>query len=151
MLVMAMTVAAAALSHRGRVLNALWVLATIDMAAMTYLSLPMADRNAGVTYAAVAYLCAGALFWLLNPLRRSGSPRAGTSTRRLAAVVADPGEQSAEAQRRLDKAAATPREEAALASDVTPGVRVTLAVMAVSMAYMLTAMQFTHMTGPMMR
>lgn len=43
-----------------------------------------------------------------------------------------------------------PREEAAPASDVTPGMRVTLAVMAVSMAYMLAAMRFTHMTGPTM-
>lgn len=43
-------------------------------------------------------------------------------------------------------------ENAALASDVTPLLRVTLAVMAVSMAYMLTAMQFMHMhmSGPMM-
>lgn len=105
------TLAAAAWRRTGRP-DWLWTAATADMAAMTYMSLPAADRAALPSYLLVTYLCVEALLWALVP---SPSPRM--------------------------RAAGHDR-----AASPSPGVRATLAVMSVSMAWMLVVMQSMHMT-----
>ncbi|WP_170110910.1 DUF5134 domain-containing protein [Antricoccus suffuscus] len=81
--------------------NWLWAASTVGMLVMAYMSLPVGDHLATVTYLLVVYLAGEALVWVCNPLR--------------------------------------------LAADVTPAVRLSLAVMALGMGYMLVAMQTMHM------
>lgn len=137
----------------------LWAASTVDMMAMLYMSLPATHRSAIATYLFLAYLCVEVLLWSLAPLGR--------------AVPAEPGRVAAAAGRAGD---ALPQEGAADggagpgtllktaagphtghhptgrlgAAALTLGVRMTLAVMSASMAWMLIAMQTMHMAMPMM-
>lgn len=126
-------------------LSWVWLATTLDIAIMTYMSTPARQWAALLTYLVVAYLVVETLLWLTARIPDSGGPaRAGA-----------PAEQHT-----LDSTTShggvliLTRPIVALwhnrpESDVTTGVRLTLAVMSLSMAWMLIAMQNMQMSGAM--
>lgn len=140
-----------ALWRRDRVLNWLWLASTVDLLAMTYMALPAADRDEGVTYSFVAYLVVEALVWLSDPLSRLARKAAcreedtavAAAGRNGAAQVATLTRPRVRQTVSSDPACGSMR----LVADVPVAVRLTLVVMSASMGWMLVAMQTMRMTG----
>lgn len=114
---------AAAIMFRLRdgALNPLWILATMEMAAMVYMFLPMSARSMLVSFVLAAYLAAIGLLWALG--RWDGHYHAAQPS----VVDGD----SANPMLLAAAAAAVPRRQA------MPLLRVSLATMTAGMAYML--------------
>lgn len=150
-LTVAVGLGGAALWRRDRMVNWLWAASTVDLLAMTYMALPAADRDAGVTYSFVAYLVIEALVWLSDPLPRlvrKGACREGDTG--VAAARRNDAELGATLTR--PRVRQTVSSDAAcgsmrLVTDVPVAVRLTLVVMSASMGWMLVAMQTMRMTG----
>lgn len=131
--------------RRERALNPLWIASATDMLAMTYMLIPPMSRPATLTWVVVAYLAVQTLAWATGawgrlPLYRPATPTPGGA---LPAPVPPAGGHSALAPETT--MTATPASTAGpsrtgLSGHTTPGVRVTLAIMAAAMAYMLAAM-----------
>lgn len=145
---------AAMLWHRDKLMNWLWAGATVDMLAMTYMTLPTHDRDETLTYLFVAYLAVEVVIWLSNPLPR-------WFTRQMTTIPqSDPDISGPRTQPDPVTPAGTLSltrlkshhtgetcESMRLVADVTIGVRITLAVMSASMGWMLIAMQTMQATG----
>lgn len=114
--------------HEGA-LNPLWLATGLDMLAMTYMFLPATGRPATLTWIAIAYLAGHASAWASNLWSRI--PLHSTITSGATAVGAGDGPGAAQAH----------RPTLGLSGETDLGVRITLAVMAASMAYMLLAMR----------
>ncbi|MGH3492322.1 MAG: hypothetical protein ACRDRL_25795 [Sciscionella sp.] len=139
-----LVVAAVAIGARRREgrLNPLWASAVLDMAAMTYMLLPPQDRIGALTGVAVAYLAGQAIAWALGLWDRAPRLRPAAQTAR--------GAEEPEALDHREAGAATVlarRQHSAergqrfgLQAHCTPSIRISLAVMAASMGYMLLAM-----------
>jgi hypothetical protein len=127
---------------RTRRLSWVWLATSLDMAIMTYMSTPADHFPAILTYLAAAYLLFEALLWLSARIPDPGAPtRPGASTEQQT-----PGTASHGAVLTLTRpiiALWNNRPE----SDVTTGVRLTLAVMSLSMTWMLVAMQNMQSSG----
>lgn len=143
LLTVATVTLAAVLYLRERVLNPLWLVSAVDMLVMTYM-LQAAWRPAVVGYVLAAYLCGQAVAWCLGLWRRVPALESGTPT-----PGGSPGPGGgawpAGAGSALAVAtAAPPAEQAGHSAGLrAPGawdVRVSLAVMALSMAYMVAIM-----------
>lgn len=129
--------------RRDRLLNWLWAATTVDMAAMTYMALPAADRPATISYLAIAYLAVEVVIWLSDPVPRLRALlRTRTPQPRPDPAPPPTGGGTATRARPAYRATtAAERESVRLAADVTVAVRATLAVMSASMIWMLLAMQ----------
>ena len=138
------------LRRREGVLNPLWMLATLDMLAMTYMLLPPPTRPTWLTTAVVLYLAAQALVWSLGgwdrlPVFRRGSPRR-TPTATRVSPNAEPDSVQHPGPAPPTPLTTDPAPENAtgpvvgLTAHSTVAVRLTLAVMTASMAYMLAVM-----------
>jgi hypothetical protein len=142
----AMTVALATtavlLRRREGALNPLWMASAVDMLAMTFMLLPSAAQPAAVRSVFVAYLTCQMLAWALGlwdyvpvlqpvppPPGPVPGPRATATTRRVQAVAPITAILAHNRDRVLG-----------LTAHCTPAIRVSLAVMAASMAYMLAVM-----------
>lgn len=109
-----------------------WAASMFDQVLMAYMLLPPAARPAALTSAAIAYLVAAAVAWLLVPERFTCmTPPRGVPVRQRVAV----------AVREQPIVAAPQRFSSRLAGNLTTGVRLTLTVMTLAMAWMLLAMQ----------
>ncbi len=117
-----------------------WLASTVDMAVMTYMSLPRDDRPAWITYVAIAYLLVETLLWLVATAPSAAPP---SDLPEAAADERTDGATATAVRTRPSALARLNRPE----SDVTLGVRTTLAIMSLSMAWMLLAMQTMHMAG----
>ena len=109
----ALAITAVVVRSRERVLNPLWVVTAVDSAAMSYMAAIMLSPSAvpaAVTWVVVAYLAGDALAWLLDLWDRTVISR----DRSIGSIE--------------------------LSGHSTLDIRLTLAVMAASMAYMLAAM-----------
>lgn len=131
-----------------------WAAVAADQLLMTYMLLPLADRPAALTYPAVAYLVAAAAAWLVVPERFTCmTPQRGVPVRDRPAPPnpspADARSVGAVALRGRPQAtsAVAQRLSIRLAGNLTTGVRLTLMVMALSMAWMLLAMQAVSAAG----
>jgi hypothetical protein len=109
-----------------------WAASMLDQVLMAYMLLPPAARPAALTSVAIAYLVAAAVAWLLVPERFTcmTPPRGVPVRQRLAVAVGD-----------RPMVAAPQRFSSRLVGNLTTGVRLTLTVMALVMAWMLLAMQ----------
>lgn len=139
---------ALALRRVAEVDRRVWAASMADQALMVYMLLPIAQRPAALTYVAAAYLVAAAAAWLVVPERFTCmTPQRGVPVRdrpapldsisaqtRPAAAVAVLGPS-------LATATAPHRLSVRLVSNLSAGVRLTLMVMALAMAWMLLAMQ----------
>lgn len=123
----------ATLGRREGGLNPVWLVTGLDMMVMTYMFLPGSARPAALTWIAVTYLVGQVGAWLANLWAR---PRRGV------AVPDAPETQAAVATAQGPGAAtaAAPRRQFGLSGCAALDVRITLAIMAASMAYMLAAM-----------
>lgn len=115
--------ATAAFRHREGVLNPLWVTSAADMLVMGYMMLPATARPGWLTSVLVGYLTIQVVVWALGlwdraPAFRSPAP----------AVLDVPANTSGAGG------------VATMTAHSAPTVRISLAVMAASMAYMLVAM-----------
>lgn len=136
----------------------IWGVTTLDQLAMVYMLVPLAQRPAGVTSVFVGYLVLAALAWLVNPLavvdaiRSRPGPvlevRAAVATaaaRQPAPLPVDAVDRTEDAlpasDSHPDSTGDSPSVPMRIAADLTLGVRITLAIMAVAMAWMLLAMQ----------
>lgn len=129
---------ATVLRRREHVLNPLWLATAVDMLAMTYMWLPTAARPTVLTWVFVAYLVGQMLAWATGlwshiPVLR---PAAAATTSMLATTASrQPSASSTAAAQAMGISRAV-----GLPADPRPDVRVSLAVMAASMGYMLAAM-----------
>lgn len=134
-----LAVTTAVLRRREDVLNPVWVASCLEMLAMTYMAvimqLPTDARPTPVTWLVVSYLASQILAWAFGIWDRvpALTPRtqvvSATSPNGTASSAAPP-------------VAETPatRPSVGLPAHYTPAIRVSLAVMAASMAYMLAVM-----------
>jgi hypothetical protein len=125
-----------------------WAASMADQALMVYMLLPIAPRPAALTYLAVAYLVAAAAAWLVVPERFTCmTPQRGVPVRDRpapsgpASARARPAAAVAVLGRSLATTTAAQRLSVRLVSNLSAGVRLTLMVMALVMAWMLLAMQ----------
>jgi hypothetical protein len=139
---LALVTTAVVFRRQERVLNPLWMASAVDMLAMTYMLLPPAAQPAGVRWVFVAYLACQALAWALDiwdrvPVLQPAPPppapvpasRATATTGRIQAVAPAttiPGQSGGRVL--------------GLTAHCTPAIRISLTVMAASMAYMLAVM-----------
>lgn len=126
-----------------------WVAGTVDQLLMVYMLAPLTQRPAVLTYAAVAYLVVAAVAWLLVPEKQPGmtsfrgdlDPGPGGLRR----VALAPSRSSvAVAPVAVSAVAVAPRTspaDHAPSSHLTTGVRLTLTVMSLAMAWMFVSMQ----------
>ncbi|MCH0559715.1 DUF5134 domain-containing protein [Streptomyces sp. MUM 16J] len=161
LLAVAIAVVTVALSLREGVLNALWVASAVDMAAMAYMLLPAHTRPSAVSWVFVVYLAGQTLAWTAGVWARiptlrtpvtaptvtpapapvttsapgamplpapAGSGHSGSGSG--SSAVSDPGGRSGGGL----------RPGGGLVADGSPGIRISLAVMAAGMAYMLAVM-----------
>lgn len=138
--------ATAVFRRREGILNPLWLLSAVDMFAMAYMLLAPAARPVWLTWVLVAYLSAQVLGWAFGVW-----DRLPVFARRFPAAAAPEGSPTAARRTPQHENAVTPladdpAPEAAsgpvvgLTAHSTVAVRVTLAVMAAGMAYMLAIM-----------
>lgn len=113
------------LRRREGLFNPLWVAAAVDMLVMTYMLLPAGTRPVALTGVFVLYLGAQAVAWALGLWDRAPAYRSTAPT-----PAGGPGTPSAGGT----------GAGVGLVAHSTAAVRVSLAVMAVSMAYMLAIM-----------
>jgi hypothetical protein len=138
----ALATTAVVFRRRERVLNPLWVASAVDTLAMTYMLLPPAAQPTGVRWVFIAYLACQTLAWALGlwdrvpvfqPAPSALGPvpatRATATTGRVQAVATAMAIPAQSGDRVLG-----------LTAHCTPAIRVSLAVMAASMAYMLAVM-----------
>lgn len=118
--------AAIVFRYREGVLNPLWVASAVDMLAMTYMLLPAAVRPAWLTGVFVTYLTVQVGMWALGLWDRT--PAFHRSGGAEPAVLDVPPSNAA------------PTAVVGLRAHSTPTVRLSLAAMTASMAYMLVAM-----------
>lgn len=123
--------------RREGALNPLWLATSIDMAAMAYMFLPMNAQPLLLTWVVIAYLAAHALVWLCDVWARAGS-----------FTLADPPGEPLPPSGGAGTAVVQ-RRSLGLSGKVDLSVRITLAVMAASMGYMLLAMGPTASMAPM--
>ncbi|MFZ0121089.1 MAG: hypothetical protein WAN20_02855 [Pseudonocardiaceae bacterium] len=138
----ALATTAVVFRRREHVLNPLWVASAVDTLAMTYMLLPYAAQPAGVRWIFIAYLACQILAWALGlwdrvaVLQPALPPILPVPT---TGVTASTGRVQAVAP-----ATAIPAQSGdrvvGLTAHCTPAIRVSLAVMAASMAYMLAVM-----------
>lgn len=127
----ALAVTALLARRRDGVLNRLWVAAAADALAMTYMLAP--SHAAAVSLMLVVYLFCQALAWALGLWTRAAVPPRTQVSAALSSTAA-----STTAVAAASPAAATPA--VGLPVHAGPAVRISLAVMAAAMAYMLAAM-----------
>lgn len=126
LLAAAMGAGALLLRHATGAERGIWVAAMGDQLAMVYMVIPLAARPAGLTALVVAYLVAAAAVWVAGRAWLTRVRRAAATAGWTPGVRAGPG--------------------SAPTFGPTVGVRLSLAAMAVAMAWMLLAMQ--AMEGP---
>lgn len=124
-LAVALVGAALYFGSRERVINPLWVVSAIDMAAMVVMLVPMNERSAAVSYGLVAYFAVQALAWSTGVYDRIPAV-VRTRVSMLATEPAMP--------------ATTTGATVGFTAHATVTMRVTLAGMAAGMGYMLLAM-----------
>jgi hypothetical protein len=102
----------------------------VDQVLMAYMLLPPAARPAALTSVAIVYLVAAAVAWLLVPEQFTcmTAPRGVPVRQRVAVTVHE-----------LPIVAAPQRFSSRLVGNLTTGVRLTLTVMTLTMAWMLLA------------
>ncbi|MGB7795292.1 MAG: hypothetical protein WBL53_03380 [Pseudonocardiaceae bacterium] len=138
----ALATTAVVFRRREHVLNPLWVASAVDMLTMTYMLLPSAAQPAGLRWVFIAYLAWQILAWALglwdrvpvlqpapSPLGPVPATRATATTGTVQAVAAATAIPAPSEGRVLG-----------LTAHCTPAIRISLAVMAASMAYMLAVM-----------
>lgn len=128
--------------HREGVVNPLWALAAVDMLAMAYMLLPMAFRPGWLTFVFVVYLAGQVVAWAFGAWDRLPVFRpSGTTSEASARGRAAAGRSDGPALLATDP---VPEYDAGsvvgLTTHSTVAVRVTLAIMAAGMAYMLAVM-----------
>jgi hypothetical protein len=131
-----------------------WAASMADQALMVYMLLPIAQRPAALTYLAVAYLVAAAAAWLVVPERFTCmTPQRGIPVRNRPAPLdsisrqARPGAAVAVLGPSSATTTVAQRFSVRLVGNLTTGVRLTLMVMALAMAWMLLAMQAVSAAG----
>jgi hypothetical protein len=129
----ALAVTALVVRRRDGVLNRLWVAAAADTLAMTYMLAP--THAAVVSLVLLVYLFCQTLAWALGLWTRTVVP---LPTPASAAIASEPAAASSAAVAVTSPAAAN--RAVGLAVHDGPAVRISLAVMAAAMAYMLAAM-----------
>lgn len=139
-LTLAVAATAVVVGRREAVLNPLWVASAVDTLVMTYMLLPAAARPAGVSWVLVGYLACQVLAWalglwdhvaVLQPAPAASAPM----------PVTTPATEQVHAPAPATTNPARSRNRVlGLTAHCTPGIRVSLAVMAASMAYMLAVM-----------
>ena|SRR5699024_954889 len=115
---------------REGVANPLWLATTVDMLAMTYMFLPMANWIPVITGVLVGYLCLQTIAWATNLWARIPLYAGNTTTSGTPAVTDGPGTANSRAF----------TSRVGLTAITDGSVRATLAIMAAGMAYMLLAM-----------
>ncbi|ASU81359.1 DUF5134 domain-containing protein [Actinopolyspora erythraea] len=143
---LAQAVTTVALRAREGAVNPLWLLSTVDMLAMVYMLLPPATRPDWLNWVFVVYLACQAVAYGLGTWDRLPvfTSRAPTSVAAGAATAAP--EHTRDHEHTVTPLTAEPAPDPAagpvvgLVAHSSLGVRVTLAVMAASMAYMLAVM-----------
>ena len=139
-LTLAVATTAVVLRRREAVRNPLWVASAVDMLVMTYMLLPPAARPAEVSWVLVGYLACQVLAWGLGlwdhvavlqpvPAASAAVPVTTPATEQVHA----PSPATIMPARRGDRTLG-------LTAHCTPAIRVSLVVMAASMAYMLAVM-----------
>lgn len=127
--------------------NPLWVATAVDTAAMAYMYAPASARPEPVTVLLIVYLVAQAIAWASGawakvPAFDVDAPSTATSAGANAVRRAYIGPADSTGNNAPARAAVTvvPRPRLGLSGRKDPRVRATLAIMALSMAYMLLAM-----------
>ncbi|HLR28019.1 MAG TPA: DUF5134 domain-containing protein [Ruania sp.] len=123
--------------RREGALNPLWLATSIDMAAMTYMFLPMNAQPLLLTWVVIAYLATHTLIWLCDVWARAN----------IFTLADSPGEPPLPGG--SAGTAVVQRRSLGLSGKVDLSVRITLAVMAASMGYMLLAMGPAASMAPM--
>lgn len=129
--------------RREHVLNPLWIASAADMLAMTYMLIPAMARPAALTWIVVAYLGLQALAWAIGawarlPLYRPSPGEPGVSQPAPTTPVSEPPH-APHATVTAPAIQAATAARTGLSGRITLDVRITLAIMAASMAYMLAA------------
>ncbi|MGH3571972.1 MAG: hypothetical protein ACRDUW_09120 [Pseudonocardiaceae bacterium] len=136
---LAVATTAVVVGRREAALNPLWVASAVDMLVMTYMLLPPAARPAGVSWVLVGYLACQVLAWALGLWDHVPVLPAPAT---LAPVrVTTPATEQGHAPPPATIIPVRSRDQVlGLTAHCTPAIRVSLAVMAASMAYMLAVM-----------
>ncbi len=123
---------------REGVVNPLWIATALDMAAMAYMYAPQGLRPAPVTWLVIAYLLVQAIAWATGAWGRV--PVFALEPAAVPTGTGGGGGDPASVVAAGEGAALTARLGVGLSGRNGPGVRATLTVMALLMAYMLLAM-----------
>lgn len=139
-LTVVMATTAVVFGRREGVLNLLWVASAVDTLVMTYMLLPPAAQPARVSWVFVAYLACQMLAWALGlwdhvPVLQPTNRRTVASA---PAAVQCTG--VVHAAKPAPAVLSSGDGAVGLTAHCTPAIRISLAVMAASMAYMLAVM-----------
>jgi hypothetical protein len=138
-----LVVVAVVLWRREGVVNPLWLFAGVDMLAMSYMLAPSWARSAWLTVVIVVYLVGQVAAWGLGLWDRLPVFRAGLAGAPSVGAVASSSRGGGRGPALLSAdpdVETRPGPVLGLTGHSTPAVRLTLAVMAASMAYMLAVM-----------
>lgn len=121
-------------------MNPLWIATAVDMAAMAYMYAPAGMRPAVVTWLFVVYLVGHAVTWATGAWGRMPVFAVESTVAHAEPVLSSSGSSGTAVASGDGTAAMVARPSLGLSGRKDRGVRVTLAVMALLMAYMLAAM-----------
>lgn len=139
-LTVALGTTAVVFRRREGVLNLLWVASGVDMLAMTYMLLPLAAQPADVSWVFVTYLACQMLAWTLGLWDRAPMLQPAAAASVASAPATTPTSRVGQALRPAPTVPGSGDRVVGLTAHCTPAIRVSLAVMAASMAYMLAVM-----------
>ncbi|MGH3827111.1 MAG: DUF5134 domain-containing protein [Pseudonocardiaceae bacterium] len=136
-LTLALATTAVVCGRREAALNPLWVVSAVDMLAMTYMLLPPATRPTVVNWVFVAYLACQVLAWALGLWDQVPALQPAPAALGSVPVTTPATERVHSAPPATVIPAHSGDRVLGLTAHCTPAIRVSLAVMAASMAYML--------------
>jgi hypothetical protein len=139
-LTVALGLTAVVVGRREGVLNLLWVASALDTLAMTYMLLPAAAQPAGVSWVFVAYLVCQMLAWALGLWDRVPVFQPPAAAAVATAPATMPRSRVVQTARPAPAVPTSGKRAVGLTAHCSPTIRISLAVMAASMAYMLAVM-----------